>query len=188
MDDTRTLSVGWFFDRVPNEMEPFEQDRIPYWYAPVKDPRTGRWITTHVMNQDFAAWVGQGAVADRSREHLGASDSGVIMMRKRILEEAEGVAHGGEPKALIRDPEKNGCVRLPIIGRAYFVNGYPRADAGRPRGGTPGVTLGADFIFLSGQPREIRAACRRAMGLPVEPAPDVRSQAAPAPDVRSHAG
>ena len=42
------------------EMEPFEQERIPYWYAPIKDEQTGRWITSHVMNQDFMAWVGQG--------------------------------------------------------------------------------------------------------------------------------
>ena len=60
IDDENMLSVGWFFDRVPNEMEPFTQDRIPYWYSPINEARTGRWITTHVMNQDFVAWVGQG--------------------------------------------------------------------------------------------------------------------------------
>ena len=42
-------------------MEPFEQDKIPYWYGPIRDEQTGRWITSHVMNQDFVAWVGQGA-------------------------------------------------------------------------------------------------------------------------------
>ena len=31
IDDDNTLSVGWFFDRVPEEMEPFRQQRIPYW-------------------------------------------------------------------------------------------------------------------------------------------------------------
>ena len=34
---SNTLSVGWFFDRVPEEMEPFRQQRIPYWYGPIKD-------------------------------------------------------------------------------------------------------------------------------------------------------
>ncbi len=47
---------------------------IPYWYGPIKDPRTGRSITTHVMNQDFVAWTGQGEVADRTQEHLGYSN------------------------------------------------------------------------------------------------------------------
>ena len=79
-------------------MEPFEQERIPYWYGPIKDPQTGRWITTHVMNQDFVAWVGQGTVADRTQEHLGESDRGVILMRRRMLEQAQMVADGGEPK------------------------------------------------------------------------------------------
>ncbi len=77
VDDTNTLSVGWFFDRVPTEMEPCTQDHIPYWYGPTKDPRTGRWITTHVMNQDFVAWTSQGAVEGRDprpgAEHLRAT-------------------------------------------------------------------------------------------------------------------
>ncbi len=165
VDDTNTLSVGWFFDRVPNEMEPFSQERIPYWYGPTRDARTGRWLTTHVMNQDFLAWTGQGTIADRTQEHLGESDRGVIMMRRRILEEADVVARGGEPKALIRDPSINGCVPLPIIGRGQFVDGYSRADGNKRRERTPGLALGPEFPFQSGQPEEIRLAYRRAMGL-----------------------
>jgi hypothetical protein len=38
---------------------------IPAWRAPIKDRESGPWITSHVMNQDFVAWVGQVAVADR---------------------------------------------------------------------------------------------------------------------------
>ena len=121
IDDDNMLSVGWFFDRVPNEMEPFEQDRIPYWYGPIKDPETGRWISSHVMNQDFVAWVGQGAIADRTQEHLGESDRGVVMMRRKLLEQAEVVARGGEPMAVIRDAALNRCVPLPIIDRDRWV-------------------------------------------------------------------
>ena len=51
------------------------------------------------MNQDFVAWVGQGGIADRTQEHLGESDRGIILMRKRMLEEAEKVRQGGEPKS-----------------------------------------------------------------------------------------
>jgi 5,5'-dehydrodivanillate O-demethylase len=93
----------------------------------------------------------------------------VILMRRRMLEEAEAVARGAEPKALIRDPEQNACVRLPIIGRDYYVKGYPRVDGTKVRGGTPGVTLRHDFVFQAGQPEEVRQAYRKAMGL--EPAP-----------------
>ena len=115
IDDEHTLSVGWFIDELPGDT-PFEQDVIPCWHAPVKDERTGRWIDSHVMNQDFIAWVGQGAIADRSKEHLGESDRGVILMRKRLLEDVEAVAAGRDPKGTIRDPAANHSVHLPIIG------------------------------------------------------------------------
>jgi 5,5'-dehydrodivanillate O-demethylase len=174
IDDENMLSVGWFFDRVPNEMEPFTQDRIPYWYSPITEERTGRWITTHVMNQDFVAWVGQGTLSDRTQEHLGESDRGIIIMRKRMLEQAELVARGGQPKAVIRDPAQNACVRLPIIGRDYFVGGYSRATGDDRRGRTPGLAQRNDFPFLTGQPEEIRQAFRRAMGLEAEAPQDVR--------------
>jgi 5,5'-dehydrodivanillate O-demethylase len=65
VDDTTMLSVGWFYNRVPREREPFVQERIPHWNGPIKDERTGRWITSHVMNQDFVAWVWQGTTSDR---------------------------------------------------------------------------------------------------------------------------
>jgi 5,5'-dehydrodivanillate O-demethylase len=176
IDDGNMLSVGWFFDRVPNEMEPYRQDRIPYWYSPIKDALTDRWITSHVMNQDFVAWVGQGTIADRTQEHLGESDRGVIMMRRRILEDAERVGRGEEPKGLIRDLEKNRIVRLPIIGRDFFVNGSSRVESEISRQRTPGLPLRKEFPFLTGQPEEVRAAYRRAMGLS-EPGVDARSPA-----------
>ncbi|HEX6511967.1 MAG TPA: aromatic ring-hydroxylating dioxygenase subunit alpha, partial [Chloroflexota bacterium] len=170
VDDDTTLSVGWFFDRVPNEMEPFEQGPIPYWYGPIKDPFTGRWINSHVMNQDFIAWAGQGALADRSQEHLGESDRGVIMMRRRMLEQANVVAQGGEPRGLIREAAHNECVPLPIVGRKRFVEGYPMSELGQNlvrQSGTPGTPGFApeEFIFQAGQPREIKEAYCRAMGL-----------------------
>ena len=165
VDDGNMLSVGWFFDRVPTEAEPYHQDRIPYWYGPIKDPLTGRWITTHVMNQDFVAWVGQGTISDRQHEHLGESDRGVIMMRRKLIEQAELVARGGEPKAVIRDAELNRCVRLPIIDRERYVNGVPRAQMNSSEiQRTPGPILPEGFVFQAGQPEEVRAAFRKAMG------------------------
>jgi 5,5'-dehydrodivanillate O-demethylase len=117
------------------------------------------------MNQDFVAWAGQGTVADRTKEHLGESDRGVIMIRKRLLDDAEAVARGGEPKGLIRDPARNECVALPIIARDHFVKGYAQADIDQRPGGTRGLALGREFPFQAGQPAEVRAAFRRAMGL-----------------------
>ena len=117
------------------------------------------------MNQDFVAWVGQGAIADRTLEHLGESDRGVAMMRRKLLEQAEVVARGGEPMAVIRDAALNRCVRLPIIDRARYVNGVPRAQMNSSEiQRTPGPILPEGFVFQAGQPEEIRAAFRKAMG------------------------
>jgi 5,5'-dehydrodivanillate O-demethylase len=156
VDDETTLSVGWFFDRVPREQEPYVQERIPYWYSPIRDEATGRWITSHVMNQDFVAWVGQGTFADRSQEHLGESDRGIIMMRQRLLDQAEVVADGGEPKAVVRDPAENACIGLPIIDRELLTRGYSRGEGE--------VKRPPEFRFQVGQPEAVRRAYWQAMG------------------------
>jgi 5,5'-dehydrodivanillate O-demethylase len=163
IDDTNTLSVGWFYTRVPQDRVPYVQTRIPYWHAPITEAATGRWITSHIMNQDFVGWVGQGAITDRGREHLGRSDRGIIMMRQRFFQQLDAVAAGEEPKATIRDPELNRCVKLPIIGRKQLTEGVTRADveSGGPRGGE---VPRRDFPFLTGQPDAIRRDYEAAMG------------------------
>src|SRR6202171_4693197 len=143
-------------------MEPFHQERVPYWYGPIKDEQTGRWLESHVMNQDFVAWVGQGGVADRTQEHLGESDRGIILMRKRMLEEAEKVRQGGEPKSVIRDPKAARFVQLPIVGRDFFLAGYSLRDVAD---GKSAFRYPKQFIFQAGQPEEITQAYREAMGM-----------------------
>ncbi len=91
IDDENTLSVCWFFMRVPKGREPYVQDKVPTWISPIKDAN-GRWISSHVINQDIIAWVGQGTIADRTKETLGASDLGIAMMRKRLFDELDAVA------------------------------------------------------------------------------------------------
>jgi 5,5'-dehydrodivanillate O-demethylase oxygenase subunit len=161
IDNERTLSVGWFFNRVPKEREPYEQNRIPHWYGPIKGP-DGRWISSHVMNQDFIAWVGQGTVADRSQEYLGASDRGIAMVRRRFFQDLETVAAGGDPKGLVRDPKANACVELPILGRKILTQGLTKAElAAHPLYGRHLKR----FPFQAGQPDEVRRAFEDAMGV-----------------------
>ena len=187
IDDDSTLSVGWFYNRVPREKEPFEQERIPHWYGPIKDPYSGRWITTHVMNQDFVAWVGQGTVADRTGEHLGESDRGVILMRRQMLDQAQVVAAGGEPKGVVRDAARNACIRLPIINHDRKVNGYTLAEARDPNHPEAAFLRPKEFVFQSGQPEPIRQAYRRAMGLDEGPRADAVGPQRGAEDPRSAA-
>ncbi len=162
IDDDATLSVGWFFNPVPRDRRPYVQEEIPCWHGPVRDEATGRWITSHVMNQDFVAWVGQGRRADRSGEHLGRSDRGVIMMRRRFLDDLARIADGGDPKAVVRDPAINRRIDLPVIGREFLVDGPAREDledATHPR-----IRALRSFIFQAGQPEEVRTAYDAAMG------------------------
>lgn len=163
IDDENTLSVTWKYTRVPRGREPYVQDSIPTWYGPVKDA-DGRWIDTHVMNQDFLAWVGQGVIADRTREHLGASDRGIVAIRRRFFEEMEAVAAGAEPKGTIRDPARNVRVPLPMMDRAQTLEGHTVEQIlASPRMKLFYTT----YIFQAGQPEAVQRAFSQAMGIAV---------------------
>jgi 5,5'-dehydrodivanillate O-demethylase len=162
IDDDNTLSVTWAFERVPKGREPYEQDSIPSWHGPIKDPSTGRWLTSHVMNQDFIAWSGQGRVADRSKEHLGLSDRGILMLRKRFFDELDRLPEGKDPKGIIRDSCVNECVSLPIAHRSVFVDGLTLDEL------LDHPIFGAQlrgYVFQAGQPEEVRTAYEDAMGI-----------------------
>lgn len=162
IDDENTLSVGWFFNHVPKEREPYVQNRIPHWFSPLKDEKTGRWVNSHIMNQDFIAWVGQGALADRSKEHLGTSDKGVALVRDRLFADMERVEKGEEPMAIMRDAAANDCIELPIIGKKVQRDGQTMADI--EEAGKRGRAPGKYFPFLAGQPEEVKRAYEDAMG------------------------
>jgi 5,5'-dehydrodivanillate O-demethylase len=142
------------------------QDRIPYWWAPLKDEKTGRWITSHTVNQDFVGWVGQGAIADRTKEHLGESDRGIILLRRRMLEEARKVEQGLDPKAILRDPAQNECIPLPTIGLEAVRTGRPIDEflQGQARFRRPGMKMG-ELVWFAHQPEEIRQQWLDAMGV-----------------------
>ncbi len=161
VDDENTLSVAWFSNRVPKEQEPYVQNGVPTWHAPIKKP-DGRWIDTHVINQDIVAWVGQGVISDRTKEMLGASDRGIAMIRNRFFEELEAVKQGKDPKGTIRDPEKAKFVDLPNANADIYRDGQPREVYKK----NPLLANALKrFPFLANQPQEIRAAFCAAMGV-----------------------
>ncbi|HEY3642458.1 MAG TPA: Rieske 2Fe-2S domain-containing protein [Xanthobacteraceae bacterium] len=67
----------------------------------------GKIIADSIQRQDMTGWVGQGAISDRTQEHLASSDKGVILYRKMLLEQMERVERGEEPMAVIRDRSEN---------------------------------------------------------------------------------
>jgi 5,5'-dehydrodivanillate O-demethylase len=147
--------------RVPKGREPYLQGKVPTWVSPIKD-QNGHWISTHVINQDVIAWVGQGRIADRTKENLGASDLGIAMIRKRLFDDLDAVAQGRDPKAIIRNPNVARCVELPFFQKKESVEGitleehekYPLLKA----------RLNA-FRHCYGQPPDVRRAFEQAMGI-----------------------
>jgi 5,5'-dehydrodivanillate O-demethylase len=169
VDDENTLSVVWYFNRVPRGREPYVQTSIPAWEGPIADPLTGRLITSHVLNQDFVAWMGQGAIADRTREHLGASDRGIILMRKRFIDDIERIERGEDPKAIVRDPARNATpIPLPVDFPEMIRDGLPLEELYANAFLDP--RLG--FTNQVGQPAAVRRAYLEAMG--VDPETEIR--------------
>jgi 5,5'-dehydrodivanillate O-demethylase len=146
---------------VPSDRDPYIQQRIPTWYGPIKDSK-GRWISSHIINQDVIAWVGQGTIADRSKELLGSSDRGIAMVRNRFFEDMEKVARGKDPTGIIRDPKVAKRVPLPIATPEVQRDGIPteqwRKDPYFKRRSTR-------FPWQYGQPESVWTDYATAMGV-----------------------
>jgi 5,5'-dehydrodivanillate O-demethylase len=161
VDDENTLSVAWFYMRVPKGREPYVQQRVPTWVSPIKDAG-GRWISSHVINQDIVAWVGQGRIADRTLENLRSSDVGIAMMRQRFFADMEAVAAGRDPMGVIRDPAAAKSVPLPNMMREINTEGLPLDDLKKHPLFGPRFK---GFQFHAGQPSEVRREFEHAMGI-----------------------
>jgi 5,5'-dehydrodivanillate O-demethylase len=73
----------------------------------------------HVTAQDVLAWEAQGGVVDRTQEHLGKGDRGVIMLRKLLHDQIEIVKAGGDPMGVIRDPAQNVVIDLDVVHEPF---------------------------------------------------------------------
>jgi 5,5'-dehydrodivanillate O-demethylase len=160
VDDENTLSIAWFYMRVPKGREPYVQDRIPTWHSPIKK-EDGRWISSHTINQDIIAWVGQGTIADRSKEYLGASDGGIVMMRRQYFKDLDAIANGQDPKGIIRDPAVAKRVDLPNPTGTVHRDGMTVEDMKKHR--IYGRRLHG-FPWHAGQPKEVWDEYAAAMG------------------------
>ena len=61
-------------------------------------------LGTNFLPHDTCATEGAGPVQDRTKEHLGATDKGIIAARQVLLRAIRDVQAGREPPALVRDP------------------------------------------------------------------------------------
>lgn len=71
-------------------------------YLPLADD----WWGIDLGDQDRMALEQQGAIYDRTKEHLVGTDVGIVRMRRMLREQMEAVERGEDPIGIIRDPAK----------------------------------------------------------------------------------
>jgi phenylpropionate dioxygenase-like ring-hydroxylating dioxygenase large terminal subunit len=99
-DVHRRLVIDSNYRRIPNVGNHYLQDR--------EMQRTENFTgMKDFLTHDSAATESMGALFDRSKEHLGLSDKGVIAVRRYLLDAVKSVEAGKEPPHIVRDPELN---------------------------------------------------------------------------------
>jgi 5,5'-dehydrodivanillate O-demethylase len=127
VDDTNTLHIQYRTSR----REPGAKPKPIVVHRDDLFMKGERVIADNIPKQDMVAWVAQGPVSERTKEHLGASDVGVIMYHKMLLEEADKVARGEDPLGVIRDPAVNEPmirIRRERVGYQAFRSNYGQVD------------------------------------------------------------
>jgi 5,5'-dehydrodivanillate O-demethylase len=112
VDDTRTQVYRINFVPSLTDRSPENAD-VPLEYRPLKD-ENGDYYMDVVSAQDAMAWETQGEITDRTLEHIGHGDIGIVMFRRMLREQIEIVQKGGEPFGVIRDPAKNKILHIDV--------------------------------------------------------------------------
>ena len=133
IDDEHTWHVAIQFDPTPDGSIVEEEGDPPVKYDnPYKTPADAsypdaRYRMDTVQTQDYMVWETQGAIANRSREHLSYADRGVVLLRQVVRENIERVQRGLDPIGIVRDPD----VRIIDTNLSESIE---LERAGRPRG------------------------------------------------------
>jgi 5,5'-dehydrodivanillate O-demethylase len=115
IDEENTLHL-WYTAFVPpaDAVVPSRLlDRTWSYEVPYRDEH-GEFTLWNIDTQDIMAWLTQGPIAERTHERLGTTDKGVLMFRKMLLRELAAVERGEDPKGVLRDPERNRLIEIPL--------------------------------------------------------------------------
>jgi 5,5'-dehydrodivanillate O-demethylase len=121
VDDAHTQVYVVYFEANESDRSPSDGD-APWEFFLVRDEH-GEYRLDHVLAQDAMAWETQGAITDRTREHLGVGDEGIIIFRKLLQEQIAIVRNGGEPLGVIRDSSKNSIIEFDVINQRIGLYG-----------------------------------------------------------------
>ena len=109
-DVHRRAQIGPDYRRFRNMQNQYLQDRALQKsrdYTGIED----------FLNEDACATESAGEIADRTVEHLGASDQAVIAVRRCLLDVLRTFQEGGALPHLVRDPRMNNMQHVDAIDR-----------------------------------------------------------------------
>lgn len=127
VDDAHTQVFVVYFTPNDADKSPADGD-TPWEYFPIRD-ENGEYRLTEVLVQDAMAWETQGAPTDRTQEHLGVGDEGIILLRKVLREQIEIVRSGGDPLGIVRDAKKNSLIEFEVLNERIGLFGKEKKVA-----------------------------------------------------------
>jgi 5,5'-dehydrodivanillate O-demethylase oxygenase subunit len=128
IDDTHTQHLWYSAFVMPRGVTapPHLLGKVFTYDVPVKDAE-GNYLLDAIYAQDIMAWETQGPIADRTREALGTTDRGITMFRRMLLRELGRMEDGEDPKNVVRDPEENTVIHLPLERtKAHRADGFEK--------------------------------------------------------------
>ncbi len=128
IDDENTLSVAWFFMRVPKGREPYVQETRSRPGSARSRTRTAAGFRVTSSTRTSSPGSARAGSPTAPRKISAPSDLGIAMIRKRLFDDLDVVAQGRDPKAIIRNPDAAGCVELPYFQKKESVEGITLAE------------------------------------------------------------
>lgn len=119
IDDSNTQVYQYRFSPSKDGSIVQQSGEPPVEYVGTKNAE-GDFHLDNFASQDHMAWETQGPIADRSIEHLGEGDRGIIMLRKLLRDQIQAVQNGQDPVGVNRDPAKDEMIQLVEEGYSAF--------------------------------------------------------------------
>ncbi|HEX2931410.1 MAG TPA: aromatic ring-hydroxylating dioxygenase subunit alpha [Candidatus Binatia bacterium] len=119
IDDSNTQVYQFRFSPSKDGSIVQQSGEPPVEYVGTKNAE-GDFHLDNFASQDHMAWETQGPIADRSIEHLGEGDRGIIMLRKLLRDQIQAVQNGQDPVGVNRDPAKDEMIQLVEEGYSAF--------------------------------------------------------------------
>ena len=126
MDDENTLHFWYCVFKLPDSQRSVVEQvrRLPYTYEVQIRDSSGRFLVNTLDSQDAMAWVTQGPIADRTREHLCSSDRGIVLFRNMLRAQLEVSDAGQRPMNVFQDDgAEQPILSLPLEDKELGIGG-----------------------------------------------------------------